>query len=409
MHPVPTKILVLGSQSGQGNWYAREEVDRTTRQTTLIFFQRERKPDLLARFSDKLDGVVSGREAAKKYLTDLGWTAAVGSPLPERAAASPVPLGARPNVQAALGKPPMKPARLAGRQARQSPSGSGLPERTSADRQEQAARIRKEARKARDQLLRAGQLDFTGQLRASEEPAARGTTVPALKLDKGTIRKREADAFLNALHRSAKGAMPLKWSTGGGREVTLAAGTSTTADAEMRKTRKRFVDEAWTCYKHQVKRSDRIGAGEFARLVGDAFDLAEGLLEFDDDERKSRIAALLEPLASATERSPTATRVFGNLACPPWPQTRREEFAERLAQSMLAEHEGADQDVDAEDFLAQSRAVILHAVAGIHRESSAPIEAGDGIDINEFLSLLAERPGFDSDAQALSALMRVRQ
>ena len=97
----PTKLLILASENGQGKWYARLDKDSKAQEVTLVFYQREGKRSLPQRISDKLDGIMSARSAASKYIESMGWCPIAPS--------SAVPT----NVRALGGKPPRKPEALA--------------------------------------------------------------------------------------------------------------------------------------------------------------------------------------------------------------------------------------------------------------------------------------------------------
>ncbi len=211
-------LLVQSTTSRAGHWYAQVNEDKGI--TTLLFFKRETPRSLFTWIKDALNGVTSGRRAAEKYLSDLGWQARGGSQPAWRASVPPPIGGTGPSSPAEPAEGSAgSPMHTLHKDAVQA-STQYSRHRSSADRK--AQEIRTEAHKKEQDALRksAKAMEFVWAVNLSDDTAR----LPSLNLEKGRISAADADQFIDQLSKLVS-TRNIRWTVGTYTNVTLQSAT----------------------------------------------------------------------------------------------------------------------------------------------------------------------------------------
>lgn len=380
----PTKLLILASENGQGKWYARLDKDSKAQEVTLVFYQREGKRSLPQRISDKLDGIMSARSAASKYIESMGWCPIAPS--------SAVPT----NVRALGGKPPRKPEALArSTKFRKLEVGS----KTLSD-SHQTSRTGKQQQQRIDANRKtvnttSQNIDHLAFMVGDDTEGVSLPELPSLKLHNSKVTKDNTAEFLSKLHQQAPTG-GLAWKTErGARYITLEAGTQSIEDPAIRKDKRKFINEAWTVYKQEIPSDERIPEREFARIAGYGFDYLRQKISITDEGRLLRITEVLIPLIKSDSSSQLANDVLQAVRFSPWSKNNINEFAMKLASSMV--ENDIDEEIDADDYKKQALDTIQALLTRLHEAldtNKTSLNQSEVAQAEQFLELVAERDNF---------------
>ena len=391
----PTKLLILASENGQGKWYARLDKDSKAQEVTLVFYQREGKRSLPQRISDKLDGIMSARSAASKYIESMGWCPIAPS--------SAVPT----NVRALGGRPPRKPEALASSTKFRKPevssktlSDSHQTSRKGKQQQQQIDASRKTVNTTSQKT------DHMAFLANDDTEGASPPELPSFKLHHSKVTRDNTAEFLSKLHQHARTG-GLAWKTErGARHITLEAGTQSKEDPATRKDKRKFISEAWTVYKQEIPSDERIPEKEFVRLAGYGFDYLRQKISITDEGRLERIAEALIPLIKSDSSSQLANDVLQAVRFSPWSEDNINEFAKKLASSMV--ENDIDEETDADDYQKQALDTIQALLTRLHEaldKNKTPLNQSEAEQAKQFLELVAVRTNFEPETTYLNRLI----
>ncbi|MCE2866334.1 MAG: hypothetical protein LW805_03100 [Oxalobacteraceae bacterium] len=391
----PTKLLILASENGQGKWYARLDKDSKAQEVTLVFYQREGKRSLPQRISDKLDGIMSARSAASKYIESMGWCPIAPS--------SPAPT----NVRALGGRPPRKPEALASSTKFRKPEVSSKTLSDSHQTSQKGKQQQQQIDASRKTVNTTSQkTDHMAFLAHDDTEGASSPELPSLKLHNSKVTKDNTAEFLSKLHQQAPSG-GLAWKTErGARYITLEAGTQSIEDPATRKDKRKFISEAWTAYKQEIPSDERIPEKEFARIAGYGFDYLRQKVSITDKGRLERIAEALIPLIKSNSSSQLANDVLQPLRFSPWSKNNINEFAQKLASSMV--ENDIDEETDADDYQKQALDTIQALLTRLHEAldtNKTPLNQSEVEQANQFLELVAERENFEPETNYLKMLI----
>ena len=391
----PTKLLILASENGQGKWYARLDKDSKAQEVTLVFYQREGKRSLPQRISDKLDGIMSARSAASKYIESMGWCPIAPS--------SPAPT----NVRALGGRPPRKPEALASSTKFRKPEVSSKTLSDSHQTSQKGKQQQQQIDASRKTVNTTSQkTDHMAFLAHDDTEGASSPELPSLKLHNSKVTKDNTAEFLSKLHQQAPSG-GLAWKTErGARYITLEAGTQSIEDPATRKDKRKFISEAWTVYKQEIPSDERIPEKEFARIAGYGFDYLRQKVSITDKGRLERIAEALIPLIKSNSSSQLANDVLQPLRFSPWSKNNINEFAQKLASSMV--ENDIDEETDADDYQKQALDTIQALLTRLHEAldtNKTPLNQSEVEQANQFLELVAERENFEPETNYLKMLI----
>ncbi len=391
----PTKLLILASENGQGKWYARLDKDSKAQEVTLVFYQREGKRSLPQRISDKLDGIMSARSAASKYIESMGWCPIAPS------SAAPT------NVRALGGRPPRKPEALARSTKFRKPEVSSKTLSNSHQTSQKGKQQQQQIDASRKTVNTSSQkTDHMAFLAHDDTEGASPPELPSLKLHNSKVTKDNTAEFLSKLHQQAPSG-GLAWKTErGARYITLEAGTQSIEDPATRKDKRKFISEAWTVYKQEIPSDQRIPEKEFARIAGYGFDYLRQKISITDEGRLERIAEALIPLIKSNSSSQLANDVLQPLRFSPWSKNNINEFAQKLASSMV--ENDIDEETDADDYQKQALDTIQALLTRLHEAldtNKTPLNQSEVEQANQFLELVAERENFEPETNYLKMLI----
>ena len=391
----PTKLLILASENGQGKWYARLDKDSKAQEVTLVFYQREGKRSLPQRISDKLDGIMSARSAASKYIESMGWCPIAPS--------SPAPT----NVRALGGRPPRKPEALASSTKFRKPEVSSKTLSDSHQTSQKGKQQQQQIDASRKTVNTTSQkTDHMAFLAHDDTEGASSPELPSLKLHNSKVTKDNTAEFLSKLHQQAPSG-GLAWKTErGARYITLEAGTQSMEDPATRKDKRKFISEAWTVYKQEIPSDERIPEKEFARIAGYGFDYLRQKVSITDKGRLERIAEALIPLIKSNSSSQLANDVLQPLRFSPWSKNNINEFAQKLASSMV--ENDIDEETDADDYQKQALDTIQALLTRLHEAldtNKTPLNQSEVEQAKQFLELVAERENVEPETTYLKRLI----
>ncbi len=391
----PTKLLILASENEQGKWYARLDKDSKAKEVTLVFYQREGKRSLPRRISDKLDGIMSARSAASKYIEGMGWCPIAPS--------SAVPT----NVRALGGKHPRKPEALARSTKFKKPEVGSKTLSDSYQTSQKGKQQQQPIDASRKTVNTTSQkTDHMAFLAHGDTEGASPPKLPSLKLHHSKITKDNTAEFLSELHQRARTG-GLEWKTQrDARHITLEAGTQSKEDPATRKDKRKFISEAWTVYKQEIPSEKRIPEKEFARIAGYGFDYLRQKINITDEGRLLRIAEALIPLINSNSSSQLAKDVLQPFRFSPWSKGNINEFAKKLASSMV--ENDIDQETEADDYQQQALDTIQALLTRLHEAldtNKTPLNQSEVEQAKQFLELVAERENFEPETTYLKRLI----
>jgi hypothetical protein len=177
-------------------------------------------------------------------------------------------------------------------------------------------------------------------------------------------------------------------------------------DPATRKDKRKFISEAWTVYKQEIPSDERIPEKEFARIAGYGFDYLRQKVSITDKGRLERIAEALIPLIKSNSSSQLANDVLQPLRFSPWSKNNINEFAQKLASSMV--ENDIDEETDADDYQKQALDTIQALLTRLHEAldtNKTPLNQSEVEQANQFLELVAERENFEPETNYLKMLI----
>jgi hypothetical protein len=338
---------------------------------------------------------MSASSAASKYIESMGWCPIAPS--------SAVPT----NVRALGGKPPRKPEALARSTKFRKPEvGSKTPSdsyQTSRKGKQQQQQIDASRKMFNTTSQKTDHMAF---LANDDTEGASPPELPSLKLHHSKVTRDNTAEFLSKLHQQARTG-GLAWKTErGARHITLEAGTQSKEDPATRKDKRKFISEAWTVYKQETPSDERIPEKEFVRLAGYGFDYLRQKISITDEGRLERIAEALIPLIKSDSSSQLANDVLQAVRFSPWSEDNINEFAKKLASSMV--ENDIDEETDADDYQKQALDTIQALLTRLHEAldtNKTPLNQSEVEQANQFLELVAERENFEPETNYLKMLI----
>jgi hypothetical protein len=177
-------------------------------------------------------------------------------------------------------------------------------------------------------------------------------------------------------------------------------------DPATRKDKRKFISEAWTVYKQEIPSDERIPEKEFARIAGYGFDYLRQKVSITDKGRLERISEALIPLIKSNSSSQLANDVLQPLRFSPRSKNNINEFAQKLASSMV--ENDIDEETDADDYQKQALDTIQALLTRLHEAldtNKTPLNQSEVEQANQFLELVAERENFEPETNYLKMLI----